>query len=367
MQVLVFASYAHRDRDWQLEKFVSALRTELGRRPVFQGEPESVVFFDQDGLRIGDEWHPKLVSKVNSADTLLCLMSPWYFERDWCGRELGSFVARRKKLPGHAVESRFIFPVWWMLPDSPRPLPAALAAHQCADPCFPKDYKSKGVRGLLKGRNTVQFDAMVACLAKLIAGTVEGPLRLPPGDAVSDVRSILNAFDEQQPFDVTIIVSDAAGLDWRPSPLDVTVKQAIASVRARLGVLVRQIQVGANLAQACRQAHADRQLIVVLEVASEQQSPTLTRINQLGLDNVAWLVVDAGTEPLDFAAWQRAVRGLAAVATPGEFGLQLESLVDRARRRLMADAEVRRAESVRLAAGAPTSLPVLTGPGKEAA
>src|SRR5207248_2826796 len=112
MAHLVFASYAQLDRDKHLENFIQQLADEL-RRETGASNKELMVFFDRDGVHAGDRFTDTILRAANSADTLLCLLTPTYFRREWCGRELEIFLRREKRLPESARQLRFIFPIWW--------------------------------------------------------------------------------------------------------------------------------------------------------------------------------------------------------------------------------------------------------------
>jgi hypothetical protein len=170
----VFTSYAQLDRDQYLEKFIVEFREEL-RALMGAADAVALAFFDRDGVTAGDRWSAKIIDAVNGADVLLCLMSPTYFTREWCGRELEIFLRRHSKLPVGVANSRFIFPIWWQVPLAPRPLPTRLGAYRYKDPQFPRAYESTGLRGLARQRRWGQFRQIVDRLAKLVGDTLTQP------------------------------------------------------------------------------------------------------------------------------------------------------------------------------------------------
>ncbi len=362
MSVAVFASYAHHNQEGELEKFLSALRHELQMKPKV-ARAKTIVFYDQDGIRLGDDWERVLCNTVNAAETLLCLMSDWYFDREACGRELGAFAARTKKLPPESLCAQFIFPVWWMR--STVPLPSLLSALQYSDATFPASYWTRGIRGMLRGRNAQgDFEDMVTALADRIAETIESQHTLPIGAPVQRFQDFFNAFEEPQPYDVRMAVIADGGNAWRPTAEDPTVAEAAARTRQRLGVFVRTIETGVHLERDCRQAQAEKQVILIVVEADASPTAKAIRINSFGLSNLVWLVVDAGLAAIDKVAWAAALDGTVFFAGPGGLTAQMEVLVDQTRQSLEGREQARSVADPRFAEVAPSALPMLTGPGR---
>lgn len=375
----VFTSYAQLDRDDYLQRFIGEFRQEL--RALTGGPDLKVVtFFDRDGVKAGDRWSEEILHAVNDADVLLCLMSPTYFTREWCGRELTAFLQRYGGLAPAAAQQRFIFPVWWQMPAAPRPLPSRLGQYHHRDPQYPPSYELQGVRGLARKRLWGQFQKVVDRLAQLIAQTLAQPHRLPPGAAVADIAEIANAFDEQQPYDVRMLALMPGGDSWQPSTADVTVAEAAAVVAQRVPVFVRRLPLNpATLTADLHRVQAEEQVLLLVVDATSVADATVTAINGLSLPNLALLLVDAATPPVGGEAWLGTLpvgafarareAGLMRVAAAGELTAQMERLVDEARRRLQAAAPATKVRDARLdakaqAEGISTSAqPNLTGPG----
>ena len=106
-------------------------------------------------------------------------MTPRYFTRPWCGRELQTFLERTNNLPGNA-KPRFIFPVWWLRPAVPRPIPKRLAEYLYTDGEFPPEYETIGLRDLALEGKRAKFDKMARRLAVLITKVLASPPQLPP-------------------------------------------------------------------------------------------------------------------------------------------------------------------------------------------
>lgn len=374
----VFTSYAQLDRDQHLEKFVKQFRDQL-RALTGRADATAIVFFDRDKVEAGDQWTEAITHAVNSAEVLLCLMSPTYFSRPWCGRELEAFLHRQKGLRGPAAKVRFIFPVWWQVPAGPRPLPRRLSVYHNRDAQFPPDYESAGVSGLARLSRWTQFRRVVDRLAQLVAKTLDQPHRLPPGEAVADILEIANAFDEEQPFDVRMLTLTTGGDAWRPSATDMTVAEAAAETARRLKVFIRTVETGPGLRKRLEKAEAEQQIVLVIADAALSVDAALLMVNGLPLQNLALLLVDVGTPTVGEDAWLKRLqegsfmgaktRSVIRVAAPGELSAQMERLVDEARRRLQAAAPPAPVEDAKLRQAAEAQgisidvQPSLTGPG----
>jgi hypothetical protein len=375
----VFTSYAQLDRDKYLEKFVDEFRKQL--RSV-TGRPDAIAlaFFDRDGVQAGDRWSEKIVQAIATADVLLCLMSPTYFTREWCGRELELFLGRLREIGPAALSVRFIFPVWWQMPATPRPLPRRLGQHNYHDPTYPPAYERSGIRGLARQGQWRQFRQMIDSLAARVAQTLAQPCRLPDAPAVADISQIVNAFDEQQPFDVCVIALTPGGDAWVPSAGDVSIQESAGETARRLLIFVRKLELGPELAARLERAKAEEQVILVVCDASSQ-SEDLETINSLELPSLSVLLVDAALPTVGAERWLARFRpgafarakasGLMRLASPGDLQPQMERLVDDARRKLQAVAPSVKAQDQNLTSNALSQgisvdvKPNLTGPAAE--
>ncbi|HEY0151400.1 MAG TPA: toll/interleukin-1 receptor domain-containing protein [Longimicrobium sp.] len=375
----VFTSYAQRDRDKHLDRFIAEFSEELRSA---RGAPDAtrMAFFDRIGVKAGDRWSQTITDELSAADVLLCLMSPTYFTREWCGRELEVFLQRAVRLP--AADARFIFPVWWRLPTAPRSLPSRLVAHHHRDADFPPGYESAGIRGLARQGRWTQFTRMVDRLVELISETLDQPHRLPTGEAVTDIAEIVNAFDEQQPYDVCMVALTPGGDAWVPSATDPSVGAAAAETAERLMVFIRRLDTGAGTDDRLQKAQDEEQVLLLVADATAAVDDQTRMINALDLPNLAVLLVDAGDPAVGVDAWvdrmpagafagARAA-GLIRAAGSGELKEQMERLVDAARRRLQTLTQAERVEDPDLAKSAAAQgipihvQPTLAAPGGEA-
>jgi hypothetical protein len=199
---------------------------------------------------------------------------------------------------------------------------------------------------------------MVDRLVALITETVANRQRLPPGEAVQDVMEIANAFDEQQPYDVRMLVLATGGDHWRPSAVDLPVGEAAAAAARRLQVFTRPLETGPRLKKAIDDAQREDQVVLAVVDASQPLDRVTKELNGLNLPNLAVLLVDAGSPSIGGDMWVTGMdpgafsaaraAGLMRVAGPGEMASQLEIVVDEARRKLMAPSPVARAEDPQL-------------------
>lgn len=56
-------------------------------------------FFDEDSLKLGDEAADKLLAAMETVEYGIVILSPGFFSREWCMKELQTFVRRRRVLP----------------------------------------------------------------------------------------------------------------------------------------------------------------------------------------------------------------------------------------------------------------------------
>lgn len=380
MPHIVFTSYAQRDRDRYLDSFVKELDEEL--RGAIPGHAlGELMFFDRVDVQAGERWSDRIIAAVNEAHLLLCLMSPTYFTRPWCGRELQAFIDRERRAQPPLSGGPFIVPIWWRKPSSPRPLPSRLGQFNHRSAGFPKAYDDDGVRGLARQGKRTQVRRVVDTLVRLIEESFARPGRLPPGQPIQKVEDILNAFDEQQPFDVRLLTLAAGGDAFKPSALDPTIAVAAETVAERLCVFVRAVETGPGLEAALQRARAEQQVLLLVVDTSGPPDAVQQQINALELPNLALLLLGSGGPGMDAASWFAAfppgsmgraqAAGLVRVALPGELAAQLERLVDESRRRMMASAPAAKVQAPEIAErerlqGIPTeAVSNLSGPGAE--
>lgn len=106
----VFISYAHADNE---DKRVTAFRDSLVRRltsvlgsRAFH-KPVEWVFFDQTGLRTGDQFSPKLERAARRSAVMISLLSKSYLGKEWCMKE-PIWFEEAGKLARDPIERRLI-------------------------------------------------------------------------------------------------------------------------------------------------------------------------------------------------------------------------------------------------------------------
>jgi hypothetical protein len=353
----VFASYAQRDHDKVLRKFIDELAKELDRQTV--GDAATVVFFDRKDVHAGEKWSDVIIEALSEAGVLLCLMTPRYFTRPWCGRELQTFVERTSKLPG-AAKPHFIFPVWWLRPAVPRPIPKRLAEYLNTDGEFPPEYEAMGLRDLALAGKRAKFERTARRLAVLMTRALASPPQLPPAKIVSDVFDIMNAFDEQQPNDIRVVSLTQGGDAWRPSAGEPTIAEALDATSESRTVFIRKADTGPGLIQSLLTAQAEQQIILLIVDIAQPVDATLTAINALAeLENLALLLIDVGNPSVGADAWlgkftsgafaKARAEGRFGIATVGSLLKEMDRTVFRARTVVMGRTEPASVQDDRLA------------------
>jgi hypothetical protein len=117
------------------------------RRKLDERRNDSVRFWDTQDIDVGDVWPERLINALRVSRLCLCLLSPGYFNSEYCGKEFQVFKVRHSinKPPGAA---RAIFPILWEL--SRGPLPDSVQPYQYSNDDFPSSYVGEGLRYLMK-------------------------------------------------------------------------------------------------------------------------------------------------------------------------------------------------------------------------
>ena len=91
---LFMLSYARLDArdDPYLRRFFDELKTEVRRRAGI--EPGDICFIDQENIEPGEEWSPELAEAIGTCNALVCIYTPTYFTREYCGKEWQFFRSR---------------------------------------------------------------------------------------------------------------------------------------------------------------------------------------------------------------------------------------------------------------------------------
>lgn len=102
-----FLSYAHYDNhDGRVSEFCERLEKLLFQR---LGR-EFHVFQDKTGLATGDLWEQEIAKALDSSVVLIALITPSFFNRPWCRREVATFLDLKPKQGKVAI----IIPIYWL-------------------------------------------------------------------------------------------------------------------------------------------------------------------------------------------------------------------------------------------------------------
>jgi hypothetical protein len=192
---LFFFSYARLEQDKYLQRFFDDLCATVTRKVVHM-EPS---FRDLDQIAPGDHWPTRLIDALQASQTLLCIYSPTYFKREYCGKEFTVFLQRQGVAMAEddvARGSQRIIPVLWMRQNDLERLklpPAMLRAIHYTVKSHTKLYIDLGLGGIMRrnGRRS-PYHAIVDELADGIIDRCTSAL--PPLPDLTDLERVPNAF-----------------------------------------------------------------------------------------------------------------------------------------------------------------------------
>lgn len=196
MKYWFFFSYARLDRDEYLKKFFEDLRNEVR---VLSGElnENAVGFFDGEEIEPGAQWGATLASALQDSSTFVSILSPTYFQKEYCGKEWNVFHSRvRTYEQGLAGKgSGLILPVLWV-PENrlPQPLPQVVSGIQYNHDDFGAEYARQGLKQLIKLR---RYEDDYHNLVSALAGRLVDAARLhslPPLAALDPIEQVPSAF-----------------------------------------------------------------------------------------------------------------------------------------------------------------------------
>jgi FxsC-like protein len=130
-----FLSYAKRDARSNIDvdgvSFVKRFFTELANqlaaklaKPT-ETQPGEVAFFDESGIEAGGSAYAEMTEGLAASRVMVCLFSPAYFQREYCGKETEYFRLRQDewmKTYKAAQPPKVIVPVYWENPADTRKL-----------------------------------------------------------------------------------------------------------------------------------------------------------------------------------------------------------------------------------------------------
>jgi len=384
---LFFFSYARYDRNKYLERFFEDLVEKVGRKAARSG----VSFRDLPRIEPGDDWEAELVDALQTSQTLLCIYTPYYFNREYCGKEFGIFVQRQGvSLDENGVVrgSNRIIPVLWMKESDLQRHgfpPSALQAIQYSVTQHIDVYRAKGLEGILRetGRRG-PYQTILEELSELIVnrstpllaalphpptlGKAPNIFAVTPAPVSRPTHGgphVLRAFH--------LLAGTEAGAPETESA--VSPEAAIADVGFELGMTcVHQTvnasvgDAGAELLAALLDATSRNEVVVV--TATSSRDALLQRLMEGLLASGGWrgaLVILPGTSAraaasfasrLGDAAAGDDVIVTAALGSAAELHSVLRRLVEGLQRRIVATGDLRRL----LAERGPERRPLVSGP-----
>ena len=279
-----------------MDKFIDCFQKSL-RRVTGAGASAQLVFVDTKGILAGTEWKKVLSAAASEAKMLICLVSPTYFYRSWCGRELQVFLQRYEEwkatAPKEALKkARFIFPVIWE-PEPTRRLPDKLEELQFVKSDMPKRYESDGMFVLAdRTRHSDQFKAAVDTLAKMVRDGLRTGQALPVA-TVTNLEDLPNAFEAMQiPYDVHLWMDVPGGRTWQRDVDGNSVADLVEDAAANMPVFVHTFVPQLPLAPQLDVIKRRRQVLLLVADLNQPPSPEVAELNQLSGFAGALLLVD---------------------------------------------------------------------------
>lgn len=187
----------------------SSRRTDENMRPIgnlfldlvglighISADRHAMAAFDQQ-MPIGTEWKKRLARYLARSRVLVPLVSPPFFESEWCGKEWAVFTRRKVTVfePLHAEEQPIV-PIIWV-PVASQKMHPVVRNLQYNNLELPSSYGTEGLLALsLRGRETGSSDYWVVVnhIASRISRLMEFT-RVETGRVV-DLDSAPNAFKD---------------------------------------------------------------------------------------------------------------------------------------------------------------------------
>jgi len=196
---LFFLSYARRDAigDPRLKKFFNRLTLEVGRACALSSkiEENEIGFFDEQGIRTGEEWPRSLAQGLQTSKVLVCLYSKSYFNSQYCGKEFAVFQSRVDLYRDihDGISPPVILPVLWDRPiRMPDQLPDAIADIQYQHADLGEMYAKQGLAFLIGTKKKAEYEEFIMKFAEQIANASKH--NLPPLAALPSIKSVKSAF-----------------------------------------------------------------------------------------------------------------------------------------------------------------------------
>ena len=150
---------------------------------------------------LASSWPDELGAELASCRVFVALLSPGYFNSEFCGREWAAFTERvRTQAPGNGQHAAIIPALW--TPFRLEELPPELGNLQVIPPGFPTSYSEEGFFALMRLRRySSAYKESVWLMAKTIKKAAEA-IGLRPCAPI-DLNATENAFAGHQSGSVT--------------------------------------------------------------------------------------------------------------------------------------------------------------------
>jgi hypothetical protein len=406
-----FFSYARNDYDGYLQRFYEDLCETVRQMAAEDG----VGFQDISEIEPGEDWEEQLASALQSSHTMLCVYTPWYFKRPYCGKEFRVFLERQPNVEydeqGAVRNSTHILPVLWLRKfDLERlGLPPAVVQYIAYSVNKHKEnYEERGLKNILKlssGRSKAYHDILEELADQVVNRSLQDP-PLPPLPARPSLSRVPSAFDRAGPpqagvgaapapvttpggpgvlMPVYLGVSAEAASEWSPFP-----NQNPESLRSTLGDVATGEGMrynehwldpaagpaGQDLTALLRTATRRNEIPMVIVNPALPANQLLPLLRDL-LTDEGWrgavLVIGDPSEPGAAAGMVEIESVLAAsppdpqrillqifTQSPDNLTPMLTSMLSELRRRVVIDGQVMR----QVAAAGPSKRPLIAGPQK---
>ena len=238
-----FLSYSHFDDEYEGGR-ITELRKRLAQEVKFHTAQEFLIFQDRKDIKWGQNWKGRIDGALGAVTFLIPILTPNFFESEYCLREVEKFLHREKELD----RDDLILPVYYfdtpLLDDaeqrSEHPLVQSIFEHQYADwreLCY-EHWDSAPVRKALARlarqirdavqRQTEEPEASAAAASSRAVGVAKAPaVRKRAAKRVSKNKSVAKGARRSTPREArepseTASTSDVAqtksGVAGGPSP-----------------------------------------------------------------------------------------------------------------------------------------------------
>ncbi len=292
-----FFSHASDNRHKHLRRFYDDLLDQVGQNlaPPHNASPG---FVDWQNLHLMDSWNDALQTALEQSRVLVCLTSPAYVVKEFCGREVALFDHQRRHLlqPGQKLPD-VVLPILWVKTGS---LPDIFSSAQFNH----GDLQNYEDLGLFNIMNLGKWGLYRRCLNAFVEAIREKGEAHPPRPPVPGARlaTIPSAFGSQRVFRTKFLFfagrkqdfagqprensyGDARSYHWLPfhPPELKSVGECAELAAGKHNVPFEEIPHDAQALASIRQARARNEGVVIVADPWTANSPTY-RGNLAGLD-----------------------------------------------------------------------------------